>query len=1229
MANSTVTPSKPKRRWLRALVWLFLILVAILVVAYFVGTSSAFFKGVILPRVSQAINASVTVSDASISPFKQVVLKDLKVQAAGQEPLLTAPEVRLDYSLMDIMGGRINVGLVSISSPTVALVENPDGTSNLDPLLKAQQKPGGQPAQPPEAKTAKESKPMQLDLRKFSLTDATVRRVKLYAGGKRDLAELAHLNVSVENLKNGQTGKLVVSGDINMQNNPPAAGQAGALLASLDSQFSLALTPELKPASIQGNTRLGVKQATGSLSEVAGLGANLDCEVTPTEIKQVALRFQKNSARLGEILVSGPFNLEKTEGRLTVRIQNIDKQVLNLAGAASGLDFGPTTINSTNEVQLANAAASITAAGQFNLNQFQVTRTNQTTPPLDLKADYNVLVDRTAGAATVRALTLTGTQQGKPLLRGGLSNPLTISWGTGSVGAGDASLNVALTHLDLANWKAFLADVAPAGDVNARLQLLSKQAGKLLSFELTSDIQGLTAGSGRNLISQASVTLTAKGEAADLKQFKVPEYKLQVARQGQTLVNVGGSANYDLKAETADLNLTAQLVLARLLQAFPQPNLEASSGTVDLKAQVAQKGTSRNILANFALADFSARMGSNVFRGFGATADADLGMSTEQVQIRKLAGKLTEGQNAGGAFEVSGTYGLSNQAAQITAKLTDLNQNALRPFLQAALGDKKLVSISINGNASVQTAPKGETALKADVQMANLVVNDPQKQIPATPLEAKMLVDTSLTQSNKVVDIRQCGLMLTPADRAKNEVQLQGHIDMTDTNAIQGNLKLAAESLDVTRYYDVFVSDKTAAAKPAASTPRGTTGTPAGAPPGAPTGPQTNKLPFRNFTADANIGRFYLRELEITNLVASARLDGSKILLKPLQLALNGAPVSSSIDLDLGVPGYQYAVNFRALRVPFAPLVNTFAPERKGQLGGTITGVADLAGIGTSGASLRTNLAASFDIGSTNLNLSVANLKSPLMKTIVNVIAVVPTLIKNPGAALGTLAGSLLGGSSGQTGGWVDELQKSPIDVIQAKGAIAKGSGQLNLENALVQSGTFQAGAHGTVLLNDELTNSTLNIPLTVYLKRSLAEGINMVPAGTPTNATYVKLPDYVTITGTVGAPDKKLNTAALVGTALQQLGGNIPGLDKKTGNLLQGLGGLLTTPNATATNAPATTTNRPAGGGLLQGLGGLLNSPPRATSPSGTPPTAATNAPATNPNPVGNLLNQFLNPKK
>ncbi|HWX23186.1 MAG TPA: AsmA family protein [Candidatus Binatia bacterium] len=1191
--------------------WIFGILIVLLVVVYFVATTSAFFKGVILPKASAAMHADITVSDASIHPFKEVVLHNLKIQSTGAEPLVTATEVRLQYNLMDMLGGNIRVDQLTLTTPTVALVENPDGSKNLDSILKAMSQQPKQPAPPP-----KPSKPAKIDIKKIALNDATIRQIKIYKNGNRDVTELSHVNVTVNDVKNGQTGKLTLSADINVDKNPPAPAEKGVLQAKLSGNFSFALTADLKPASIQGNTRLTVTRAEGSLAQAATIGANLDCDVTPDQVKQIALRFQKGDTSLGELLVTGPLSLEKSEGRLNIELFNIDKRLLNLAGASSGLDFGPTTINSTNEIQLAKGGASVTAAGQFNLRQLQVTRTNQTTPPLDLHTEYNVTVDSAAGNALLRTLTLTGLQKGNPVFKGELTSPMTISWGNTANAVGDSALNLAVTHLDLADWKPFLGDVAPAGEVNLKLQLLSQQAGKQLKFDLTSEIANLTAGSGSNQITQASITMEMHGQAADMRQFNFPEYKLQIARQNQPLVTASGSLTYDTGTGNADVQLTAQVLLAKLLQALPRPDMKVSSGTMDLKAHITQKGlaadASQTVLGNLALTGLTGQIGSNSFRSFGATADLDLAKNPQQILIRKCNGKLTEGSTVGGTIDLSGNYDLSNQSAQLTANLSGFNPAGLRPFLEPMLGDKKLVSIALNANASVQYQPQAASSIKAGLQVTNLVVNDPTGQIPATPLEASIQLDASMNK--QVTDIKQCQLGLTPTSRATNQIQLTGHIDMSRTNATQGNVKLAGDSLDLTTYYDLFGGQKKSAEKqPAPTTARtAPTATPGTSAPEQE--PEAKPLPFRNFVAEAAIRRLYLHGVEVADFQTTVKIDGGHVVVNPFKLTLNGAPVNNTIDLDLGVPGYKYSLAFNALAVPLAPLVDSFQPERKGQLGGTFTAQTKIDGSGTTGASLQKNLAGQFDVSSTNLNLSVVNIKSPIIKTVVNVISTIPELISNPAGGIGSLVQGLTG-AAGTSGGLASELQKSPINAIVARGSI--GSGKVALQQATITSSAFQADAGGgSIALAPILSNSIVNIPVKIALNRSVADRINLVPANTPTNAIYAALPDFLTITGTIGVPKEQINKVALLTVAAKGLGGSIPKLGGNAGNLLQGiLGGGNASSNATGTSAPS--------GNLLRGLGGLLG----GGSPAAT--NTSTNSPATNQSAVKDLLDIFGRPKK
>jgi uncharacterized protein involved in outer membrane biogenesis len=1317
IVSSTPAPKK-RHGWLRAITWVFGILIVLLVVVYFVATSGAFFKGVILPRVGKAMNAQVTVSDASISPFSQVVLKDLKVQTTGAEPLVTANEVRLRYSLMDIIRGNIHVDEVTLTSPTVALVQNADGSCNLDPILKSQQAKPGEQKPAPKAPGAK---PMQIDLKKFALTDATIRMVKNYANGTRDVCELSHVNVTLDDLKNGQTSKLALGADISVQ-------QTNATLqAKLSGNYAFALAADLKPTSVKGSARLDVSRAEGALAELASFGSELEVEVTPTDIKGVALKFKKGETSLGELRVSGPFDMAKLEGRLNIELAGIDKQLLNLAGAKSGMDFGSTTISSTNQIELAKAGSVITASGQLDVSKFQLTRTNQTTPQLDLRADYNVTVDRAQSNAVVRTLTLTGTQNGAALLKAELANPMQIGWGSANNAVGDSTLTLAVSSLNLADWKPFVGDAAPAGMLNVKARLLSQQGGKQLTFDFDSGIDHLTVNAGSNHITDAAITLQASGKATDLKQFSLTSYKLEVAQQKQTLVSVSGSGTYDKVSEAADMQIAAkamlapliqalaqpdmsvssgtmdltahltqkqktqaftgtlaladftgqfgknavsrlgvaadfdvgktpqqiqirkatakltqganaagnldlsgtcdpetkttdmqvaiQLALSPLLKALPQPDTSLASGTVELKAHLTQKQGNQGVTGNLALADFTGQFGKNAVSSFGTTADFDVAITPQQIQLRKVAGKLTQGTKAGGAFDFTATYDLTNKTAFLTAKLADINQNGVGQFIEPMLADKKLVSVAINANASAQYDPKGASAVKADLQVTNLVVKDPKGQFPATPLEARMQVDASI--SKQVANVRQFQVTLTPTARATNQVQLSGQVDMSQTNAYQGNLKLVVDSLDFTSYYDLFMGAKPTPATGTATSPALARSTaPAAAPGGANKEPEAIKLPLHNFTVEATIRRLYLHEVEIADWQTTTKIDGGHVVLNPFKLTLNGAPVSTTLDLDLGMPGWKYDWSLSAQAIPLAPLVNSFQPDRKGLLSGTLTAQTKVAGAGTTGASLQKNLTGQFDMSFTNLNLSVDNIQgntfyTRFLKTLISTIGVIPDLAKNPAATATSLLSSLTGvgsssASTNSSGGLTADLKKSPINSIILHGTA--GSGRVNLQQAVVQSPAFEAQAHdGIITLAEVLTNSPVQIPISVSLERSVAQRINMA-GNTPTNAAYAKLPDFLTMKGTLGNTKPDYDKAALASAVLQGVGGK----GGQAGSALQSLGSLLSG-GANTNSASSANQSGSKASGLLQGI--LGNSTP-----------AATNAPAaTNQTPIKNLLKGFL----
>ena len=1017
MAETLSSPVVNKRGgWLRKLGIIFAVLAVLIVVAWFVVTSGAFFKGVILPRVAKAMNVELTVEDAAISPFSQVTLRGLTVRTTGTEPLVTAQEVRARYSLKAILGGNILVEEVALLSPKVTIINGPGKESNLDPLTKSS-------SPEPEKKPASTSagKPPQIDIRKVLLQNASVRVIQNHPGGKRDLTELANLNLAIDNLKNGQTAKFTMSAEVTVDQNPPAPGTNGMLQARIEGAFDIGLAADLNLAALKGGLKFSVAKSGGAFAALSDFATSLDTDLTPTEIKQVALSFTKAGAELARLRASGPFSLAKQEGTINLELLPADQRLLNLAG--TGLDFGRTLLAMTNQFVFSEAGQRIVARGRVDLTSFSLKTATATTPTLDLKLAYDADVNRAAESVVLRALDFRGEQEKRPLLLASLSNPMTIAWGNTANAVGDATLAVVLTNLNLGDWHAFAPEFEAVGTAGAMFKLVSRKAGRELAFDVAASIQNLNALVASNRLSDVALTMALSGDAAEFKKYRLSTMRMDVARQGAPVVTMTGGGVFEPAGGTNDLSVSLDLFPGRLLAMLPQPGWEVSGGRAQMTAKVTQRGAAQSFTGTLGLDSFTGRHGQAAFTNLGANIIYDVVMP-----------------------------------------------------------------------------------------------------------------------SALFIDVKNFALIVPPTVRVKtNAVTFSGKMDLSRSNAIEGALKLTSEAFDLTPWMDLASGEPAPAAR---TTPVSAT------PPPAPTGgekePEPVVLPVKLISFEAAFGRLCLREIEMSNVLASVRVERSRVQIQPFQCALNGAPVRGEVDLDLALPGWRYAVNFNAVKIPLEPLANSFSPEYRGRAKGELAANIQLQGMGVTGPSLQKNLGGSFGLVFTNADIQLVSSRWK-------------SLLVPIGLALRT------------------DLMQSPVRWLAFNGSVA--TGKFKVSQCSIVSGAFTADTSGEIPLAAVLTNSPFQPkwPLQLALARSLAETSRLVPANAPTNTPYVALPVFATIVGTIGEPKPDIDKLAVA----QILSGavlNIPGIQgTDAGKVLNKVSGLLGggTPASRDTNAPPT--NKPA----------------------------------------------------
>lgn len=466
-------------------------------------------------------------------------------------------------------------------------------------------------------------------------------------------------------------------------------------------------------------------------------------------------------------------------------------------------------------------------------------------------------------------------------------------------------------------------------------------------------------------------------------------------------------------------------------------------------------------------------------------------------------------------------------------KLTVSSQFSQTNDVQKITGQLNLTDLT--GTYSGYSLENLRTAFEYDVnmtperiQLRSLKASIEHKDSPGG--SAELAADYHLI--NQTLELERFILKLDPTTRASvNAVQIAGRIDFGGKTTNSNQVSIQSDSLDLTQFYDLFADTDQV---PQASD--GSQDSQTVQPSSESSAPD---LPLEQLQADIRIERFYLRDIVVTNLQFSAQLTNSQLTLNPVRLAVNGAPVAANATVNLGTPELEYDLTLDADGVPLEPFANSFTTNAPGQFKGELIARARIRGTGVTGLSLQNSLTGQAAISLTNLNLQFVG---PKTRRVLEPIALVLR---------------------------IPELTQTPLDWASAE--LEVGDGRIVINKFAALSHALYAEGSGNIQIAETLTNSPIEIPIKIALRRSLAEKSRLLPANTPPDVPYVPLPDFAKLSGTLGEPKTDINKFVISGILLRSAG-NIPQVGEKAGNLLQGIGSLLSGQNPVGAN-----TNPPA----------------------------------------------------
>jgi len=1167
------TSATPKRKrlglWIGGLVVGFLLLLA---AAWFVITSNAFFQAVVLPRIGRALQAQVEVADAEIRPFQGIVLRQVRVRPEGREPLLEAAELRVHYAWRELLRGRVELHELALETPKIHLVVDADNRSNLDPLLTAFQAPEA------AALTAKPTPtpPPWFRLHRVEVKNGSMRVQKVVSTSESLVAELIDLQLTLQELGNSRTGNLHLASELRAERHHPDTALSGVMAARLETRAEFALNDALQPTQLATEGQLRVDRAAGAWSAWDQIRVHLRGQVEPNHIREATVEFSRGAASLGQLHLQGPLSLLRQEGSLEIGLRGVDARLLNLFGGPLSLDFGPTRLEFRAGLQLAKGGREISASGQWQAAPLQVRRGELLTPETDLECRFAATVDLDGQSFSLTELQLAGRRQEQTWLETTLSAPMHWSWAPNAAASGDAALRLQIQNLDLADWAALLGSTIPAGRVQVQMDLVSQRAGHKLQLTGRGQFHDLAIAWETNRWTALGVDFETRAELTGWQQLTLTNTRVHLAHQGRPVINAELEAQGQLPEKSGQGTVRGTIALPTCAQLLaPMPALEIRTGTLTLVTKLSRQASRLSAEGEARVVGCSGRLGETHLPPLDLLTRFTAALDGPKAELTSLNVQFRPTGQPGGQLTLQGLYRTDQPSLTFTGRLDRLNHLLLRPWLQPWLGETRLLSLELDGNLQGRWEVRGPSRLQAALAVSKLVVQPHSSQNPWDPLAARVEVD--LTGTAHQLELHPLQVTLDPTARATNQLTLRGSLQRTEGLPWTGNCELLADSLDLTRYYDLWESLQSATP---VSAPK---------PSGPPAEPGPFNLPVQEFRAQARVGRLYLREVELSGLETSLVLHSNRVRLQRLQARVNGAPLEATADVDLAVRGLRYDIDLRTDGLPMEPWVASFLPERRGQIHGAATVRAVLHGAGLTGASLQQNLRGQANLLVTNLNLSIAQVRSPLLASLLDVVLGLPELIRNPAVTVGHLLAQLTGTGPARSG-WTEQLTAAPIQVVRVEARA--GEGRVQLTTAEVQSAAFQARATGDIALAADLSQSALNLPVQVDLERGLAERIGLAPAP---QQPFTPMPQFLTIRGTLTAPKSEINRMALVGLAaaggaslLRNLGDATAG---QAGNVLGALGQLLGAPTAATnvipTNAPPRTNPPP---GLLD----LFRIPPR-----------------------------------
>ena len=1120
--NQTARLSRQK---LKKIGWfLLLALLALPFGLYVLVSQPAFIRLMVLPSLSTQLAADLQADDIDFAPFSSLHLSGVTLVSPEGHDIFAATSLHLAYDWWRCLMGEPWIEQCTLTGLEIQIDGGTDPRSPFDDWL----------ASLPETDEA----PLpRFFVEELLLKNLHVKWHQLIAENTMQAFDLRVEDLAIRVL--GQEASASYAGTIGLKLTDlisRGSGKEANLESSVDSlelqtviQGQLGMDRLAAMELLESHAAIRVIRAEGRHQRLEGAGASFDMLLKSQLLESLSLRFEDDKGRSQELSASGALDFSKGEARVAVHLEPISETSLNLLGALAGIGFQQGELGGDFQFVLEDGAQKGTLEMELQAASLAVEWGQEATPISDYRVSAQSTWDQTQGHLIFENLRFMGSQGDRVWVEAALEKPWIFNLKPHNEGEQEAPrVGFYLKQARLDPWLKLLQQNTP-------IQAGSLDADGWMSLEL--DEWNLLGAVNLKLsdadlihetlkIEQGTFSLNLQGGLRGMNQPHVERLEAQLSDQegiqwasaSLRVPAVGDQRSAPPMELKASANLVPWLTWMQAASPLTQGTLEVNAQLTPLEEtwQVACESTLKGLRGDWLGLKLDQR--ELKFHLDGDYRNQVIRVSDGSIEVsRETASEASIG--------FQGSVNLPTQQTDLEFQIGLLDGMLLTPWfgLSSNIEDSPLSGSRWDLQAHLKSEDQLTGQLDANLSVENL--GGTQKSpadVPPKRFAGGIQLHGKWSQDAWELLPSQIDLKVT--GKEPNELTLSGrglHHEMAIKDA---GIQITGDFLDLDEWLALMSWQADSEPSDGNTQPEvGIMGLPGDLP---------------SATLQAQLKRVVYAGTTMDNLELGLQIAPDLFVVAPFTFHLEEAPVVLALEMKQAeATTWTTELSLEVEQLPAHALVSVISGRTGQSIPGTISMKGKLQGFDPQSWGLDETSTGQWQVDYQGADLKMVGPWTQRLLLPITGALRLPTLFSRP------------------------------VDSIKFSALVERN--QLEIAELLVQSSAFEARTQGSVLLEDPIGTSRVDLPVEFKLERSLANKANLVSRGVSQNEAFVALPPFLHLTGNLN--DLRLSKDAwkLGGMALRSAIGLPNETVKETVKVvedvgrgalqaLEGLGGLL-----------------------------------------------------------------------